>query len=372
MSVTGILIAEYDSSVARELTAHLEGFGYRVLGIACSSEDALAKIQELNPDLVLMNIRLKGTIDGIQTGSLIRSYRDIPIVYVVNTGSQATIRRAGATEPFGYIFKPFDDRRIFATIETALLRHDLESKLHQSRQWLNTTLTSIGHGVIATDERGQVRFINPTAMDLTGWHYPEAIGRSLTEIFSIFDESTREPINVLHAGDSSNPAEEKRGFTGFLHPKDRKPIPIEANSTSIRDGKGDVYGRVLVFRDVTRQREILQEVKRRAEQAEALVQVASHLDAHLELDHVLNTICEVTNRTIKASGTVVLLHGERKDTLQSRASFSHDPALRAYNGTRFEVPTLLFDGLLSRERPVIVIENIQEHAELPFYETYKK
>jgi PAS domain S-box-containing protein len=371
MPATGILIAEYDSSVAQELASHLEGFGYQVLGFACSSEDALAKIRQLNPDLVLMNIRLKGTIDGIQTGSLIRSDRNIPIVYLVNTGSQATIRRAGATEPFGYIFKPFDDRRIFATIETALLRHDLETKLHQSRQWLNTTLTSIGDGVIATDKNDRVRFINPTALGQTGWRNTDVIGKSLSEIFILVDENMHEPIDILQAGDPSEPAGDRRSFVGFLIPRPGRRIPVEANITFIRDAQGNIYGRVLVFRDVTRQREILQEVNRRADQAEALVQVASHLDAHLELDYVLNTICEVTNRTMKASGTVVLLHGEHKDVFQNRAAVTHDLALKAYQGTRFEIPTQLFEGLLSRDHPIIVLDDIQDHAEMPFSETYK-
>src|SRR6185369_13235494 len=164
MSSTGILIAEVDSAAAHQLAGQLETFGYQIVGLACTSEDALAKIQALNPDLVLMDIRLKGSIDGIRTGDLIRTYRNIPIIYLVDTSSQDTIRRAGATEPFGYIFKPYDERRIFATLETALIRHELESRLHESRQWLNTTLTSIGDGVIATDEHGRVRFINTIAM----------------------------------------------------------------------------------------------------------------------------------------------------------------------------------------------------------------
>jgi AmiR/NasT family two-component response regulator len=179
MSSTRILIVEMDSASAQELSFHLQTFGYQVVGMAGSGEETLVKIGELDPDLVLMNIRLKGSIDGIQTGTLIRTYRNIPIVYLVDTSGQNTIRRAGATEPFGYIFKPYDERRIFATLETALIRHELESRLHESRQWLNAILTSIGDGVIATDEHGRVRFINPIAMEQTGWSQMEATGRSL-------------------------------------------------------------------------------------------------------------------------------------------------------------------------------------------------
>lgn len=153
-----------------------------------------------------MNIRLKGSIDGIQTGSLIRSYRDIPIVYMVDSSSQAAFRRVNATGPFGYIFKPSDDKYIFATIETALVRHRLERKLYQSRQWLNTTLTSIGDGVIATDEFGKVRFINPAAMSLTGWNHTDAVGQPLMDIFCLVDESSKDPIDLLGPG----------SFTGWV------------------------------------------------------------------------------------------------------------------------------------------------------------
>ncbi len=319
-----------------------------------------------------MNIRLKGASDGIQTGSLIRTNRNIPIVYLVDTSSQDTIRRAGATEPFGYIFRPFDERRIFATLETALIRHDLESKLHESRQWLDTTLTSIGEGVIATDKDSRIRFINPIAMEQTGWRHSEAIGKFLPEVFSLISEGSGEPIDFLDAPGSAIPAANKKAASGILLSRHGKSVPVEANITSIQDGKGRTYGRVLVFRDVTRQREILQEVQRQADRAEALVEVASRLNAHLELDTVLGTICEIANRTIKAAGTAVLLQNTQKDTFQNMAAISDDPALSAYQGSRFDIPADVFSVMLSRSRPVYVIQDIQDYKDLPYFEDYRK
>jgi PAS domain S-box-containing protein len=372
MAATSILIAEVDSAVARELALHLEAFGYKVAGLASSSEDALAMIRELNPDLVVMNIRLKGVSDGIQTGSLIRTNRNIPIVYLVDTSSQDTIRRAGATEPFGYIFKPFDERRIFATLETALIRHDLESKLHESRQWLNTTLSSIGEGVIATDKHGRIRFINSIAMEQTGWRHAEAIGKFLPEVFSLISEAAQEPFDFLDASGSSIPTVNKKAASGILLSRHGKSVPVEANITSIQDGNSRTYGRVLVFRDVTRQREILQEVQRQADRAEALVEVASRLNAHLELDAVLGTICEIANRTIKATGTAVLLQNTQKDKFQNMAAISDDPVLSAYEGTRFHIPADVFSVMLSRSKPVYVIQDIQDYKDLPYFEDYRK
>jgi PAS domain S-box-containing protein len=372
MSATRVLIADVDSASAHELARHVQAFDYQVVGIAFSGEETLVRIGELNPDLVLMNIRLKGAIDGIQTGSLIRTYQNIPIVYLIDTSGHNTIRRAGATEPFGYIFKPFDERRIFATLETALIRHELESKLQESRQWLNTTLTSIGEGVIATDESGRVRFINPIAMEQTGWTHNEAIGKSLLEVFPLVSEDSRQPIDILDIPGSSEPGEPKKGVSGILLSRHGRPVAVETSITSIQDGRGQIHGRVLVFRDVTRQREILQEIRRQADRAEALVEVASRINSHLELDTVLSTICEITNRTLKASGTAVLLQHPQRDVFQNMAATSGDPALLVYEGIQFEIPADFFHGILSRSRPVYVLQDIQEHADLPYFEEYRK
>jgi PAS domain S-box-containing protein len=367
-----ILIVDVDSASAHQLALHLKAFGYQVIGAACSGAEALAWIEQHDPDLVLMDIRLKGAIDGIQTGSLIRTYRNIPIIYLVDTSGQNTIRRAGTTEPYGYIFKPYDERRIFATLETALIRHELESRLNESRQWLNTTLTSIGDGLIATDQHGRVRFINPIAMEQTGWSHAAAIGRPLLEVFPLVSEGSGEPIDLLdlHAGGAA--AAHKKGISGILFSLQGSQIAVEANVTAIQDGKGQVHGMVLVFRDVTRQREILQEIRRQADRAEALVEVASQINSHLELDDVLSTICEITNRTLKASGTAVLLQHPQKDVFQTMAATSDDPALAAYSGSRFEIPAEVFHLMLSRGRPVHVIQDFQVYEDQPSIEEYRK
>jgi PAS domain S-box-containing protein len=372
MAVIDILIADYQTSVAQELKVRVEVLGYRVVGLAHSSEDALSKIEALHPHLVLMNIRLKGKTDGIQTGGLIRDHHRVPIIYIIDSSSQETIRRSGSTGPYGYIFRPFDENQIYATIETAIQRYKLENQLHQSQQWLNTTLSSIGDGVIATDEHGLVRFINPIAMEQTGWRHSEAIGKSIADIFSLSAEDTHEPIDILGGQHSSISSIDKKGFSGLLVSRDGKTLPVEVNITSIQDGKDTAYGRVLICRDVTRQRQNLEEIKRQANRAEALSQVASRMNSHLELEAVLNTICEITNRTIQASGTVVLLPGPQKDTFQNMAAISHDPALKAYHGVRFNVPSAILEAFLSPDRPVVVIENLQNYSELPYFDMYRK
>jgi PAS domain S-box-containing protein len=358
MSAIDILVVEENQRLAQELREPLEELGYRVVDIARSGEEALEKTKTLYPHIVLMNMHPTRTLDGIQIGSRIRNDYDTPVIYMTDYGSQTTIRKAGATGPFGYIFRPLDKKQIFATIEIAVIRHQLESQLKQSRQWLNTTLTSIGDGVIATDEQGFVRFINPTAMEQTRWDHTQAVGKLLSEVFSLVDESTYQPIDIL---DHQNelPRASKHGFEGLLIPKSGPPIPVEVNLTSIEDGKGKVYGMVLIFRDVTQHRGALQEIKRQANRAEALVQVAAQLNSHLELKTVLNTICKVTNQAINAAGTAVLLQGSQKDIFRDMASMSQDPAWMAYQEREFIVPKAVFHALLSRANPVTVIPDVQ-------------
>lgn len=372
MSRTGILIAEGEKTVAHELKGRLEGLGYKVAGIISSSEETIQATEKLQPELVLMNVQLRGTKSGIKTGSLIHTLHGTPIVYLVDYSGQATIRRAGVTGPFGYIFRPFDEKQIFATIETALIRHQMERKLEQSRQWLNTTLTSIGDGVIATDEQGIVRFINPVASELTGWRHTDAMGKCLSEIFSLVDESAPLTKDIYQLQEKPPLTEARNGFEGLLLSRNGMPIPVEASVTTIKDGKGRVYGRVLIFRDVTQQRAAMQEIKRQADRAEALRQVASQLNSQLELETVLNIICEITNRTIKATGTTVLLQAAPNEIFRVMAAISQDPVLKTYREPGFDIPKGVFQDLLSRENPVVVIKDVEVDPNLPFADVFEK
>ena len=372
MSAIDILIVEDQSLPAQELREQLEGLGYRVIDIARSGEEAIEKTKTLCPHIVLMNMRRTATVDGIQIGSHIRNDYDTPVIYMTDYGSQTTIRRAGATGPFGYIFRPLDKKQIFATIEIAVIRHQLESQLKQSRQWLNTTLTSIGDGVIATDEQGLIRFINPVAMEQTDWDHSQALGKFLSDVFSLVDESSHQPIDILDRHTNLPQGRKNNGFEGLLIPKNGTPIPVEVNITSIEDGKGKVYGMVLIFRDVTQHRAALHEIKRQANRAEALVQVAAQLNSHLELKTVLNTICQVTNQTVNAAGTAVLLQGSRKDIFRDKAFVSQDPTLIAYQGKEFEIPKKIFQAVLSRANPVTVIQDVQNFHALHYTEVLRK
>lgn len=123
MTRAQILIVEDEGIVALDLKNRLARLGYVVPAVAASGEEAIQKAAETRPDLVLMGIRLKGNLDGIQTAQQIQAQLGVPVIYVTALADDDTMQRAQATGHYGYIPKPFEDEELHTTIETALSRH---------------------------------------------------------------------------------------------------------------------------------------------------------------------------------------------------------------------------------------------------------
>ncbi|MCA1994915.1 MAG: response regulator, partial [Coleofasciculus sp. S288] len=165
-----LLIVENEGIVALNIQRRLEGLGYRIVATVSSGEEAIDIAGETTPDLVLMDIKLEGNIDGIEAAIEIRNRFQIPIVYLTAYTNDETLNRAKLTEPYGYILKPFEARDLGTTIEIALYKYQMEQQLREREQWLATTLKSIGDAVITTDAEGLITFMNPVAEALTRWN----------------------------------------------------------------------------------------------------------------------------------------------------------------------------------------------------------
>ncbi|MFP4268137.1 MAG: hybrid sensor histidine kinase/response regulator, partial [Spirochaetaceae bacterium] len=134
MSKVKILIVEDESIVAIDIARRLKSLGYYVLGHTLSGEDAVLFSREKSPDLVLMDIHLKGEIDGITAAEQIRREYDIPVIYITAYSDESTLDRAKVTEPFGYILKPFQEREIHSAIEMAMYKHRAEQELREAKE----------------------------------------------------------------------------------------------------------------------------------------------------------------------------------------------------------------------------------------------
>jgi CheY-like chemotaxis protein len=123
-----ILIVEDEHIVAMGIKKMVKSLGYTVTGVASSGEDAISKAESTFPDVVLMDIMLKGDMDGVEAAGEIRERFDIPVVYLTAYSDNKILERAKKTEPFGYIVKPFDEKDLHSSIEIALHRHRKEKE----------------------------------------------------------------------------------------------------------------------------------------------------------------------------------------------------------------------------------------------------
>jgi signal transduction histidine kinase len=124
-----IVVVEDERVVARDIEKRLVKLGYAVPAIAASAEEALQKVADHHPDLVLMDIQLQGETDGIEAAEAIRVNFGIPVIYLTAFADETTLQRAKATEPFGYRIKPFDERELHVAIEVALRRRLAEAAI---------------------------------------------------------------------------------------------------------------------------------------------------------------------------------------------------------------------------------------------------
>ncbi|OYE06209.1 hybrid sensor histidine kinase/response regulator [Nostoc sp. 'Peltigera membranacea cyanobiont' 232] len=271
MTTAKILVVEDEAIVAKDLQYRLIKFGYTVPVIASSGEEAINKAVEISPDLVLMDIKLKGSMDGIEAAQEIYKYLDIPVIYLTAYADDKTLERAKITEPFGYLLKPFKEKELRTNIEITLTKHDLERQLKINKKWLDALLRSIGDAVIASDLQELVTFMNPVAENLTGWKQEEAYGKNSSQVFNIANAETHNSIEspivkVLQDGIIvSLPAET------ILITREGGEIPIDDSAAPIKDDKDNITGAVLVFRDITERKRAIEARQRQIEQEQLVV-----------------------------------------------------------------------------------------------------
>jgi PAS domain S-box-containing protein len=288
---TQILVVEDENIVALDIQNRLTKIGYAVPAVCSSGEEAITKACELRPDLILMDIRLKGEMDGVTAAEMIHTKLDVPIIYVTAYADETTLQRAKITTPYGYLLKPFEERELHSTIEMALYKHRTERKIVESERWLSTTLNSIGDAVVATDVHGRINFLNSVAETLTGWSASEAMGQDLPAIMNIVDEEldsqTENPLAAaIRAGTVVNQSDHN------LLTRHSTTIPIDITVAPIKDQAENRVGVVLIFRDTTERKQAEESIRQYAVELQGRNQeldAFSHTVAH-NLQHPLAVI----------------------------------------------------------------------------------
>lgn len=255
-----ILVVEDEGIVAMEIKNRLASMGYTVVAVVATGEVAIEKAAALQPDLVLMDIRLKGKIDGVTAAEGIRAQFDIPVIFLTAYADEHTLQRAKVTEPYGYVLKPFEERELHIALEVALYKHRTERKLRENERWLATTLNSIGDAVIATNASGLVNFMNHSAEILLGWSATAAFGQALSSLFQLIDEKTGATLENPVAQVLNNGVLVNLSFDTLLKFQHGITLAIEGQAAPIRSENNHTIGAVMVLRDVTEQRKLESEL----------------------------------------------------------------------------------------------------------------
>ena len=251
-----ILVVEDELIVAEDIQFRLKQLDYEALGNATSGQEALEMAHQARPDLVLMDIFLKGKMTGIETADQLWKQDAIPVVFLSAYADKETIEKVKIAEPFGYIIKPFEDRELQSVIELALYKYQTQLQLKEREAWFSSTLNSIGDGVIAMDQQGKVTFINPVAEKLTGWSLDEALGESFDSLFHFISQKTGQSLTIPLKKILKSGKDWHMPDNVLLVNRQDQEIPISDCLTPIRDEKGARFGLVLVFRDITERKKI--------------------------------------------------------------------------------------------------------------------
>lgn len=266
MNKAKILVVEDETIVALDIESRLQKLGYSVCATVEDGAEAINKAVELQPDLVLMDIHLRGNMNGIEAAREIYNQVHIPSIYLTANSDQNTFERAKTTEPLAYLSKPFRERELHNTIELTLSRYRAEREVKENARWLFAVLKSIGDGVIISNNHSQVKFMNPVAENLTGWQQSDALGRNTAEVFNIINQVARTPLeSPLTQAFQENTIVEIPDET-ILIAKNGAEIPIDDSAAPIKDDKGNSTGAVLVFRDTSERQKSQEALKQQVEE----------------------------------------------------------------------------------------------------------
>ena len=279
MAKANILIVEDERIVAMDIRNSLEALGYTIAGHADRGEDAVQKAMTLHPDLILMDIVLKGEMDGIQAAEQIQKHSNVPLIFLTAFSDQATLERARVTEPFGFIVKPFDERDLASNIEMALYKHNLDSKLRESENKFRSVIEYASDGMALISPQGLVIEWNPALEQITGLKRTDLIDQPIWEVsFQMLPKASRTQERQ-EAFTHQWKLEAQNGYVNKDHMVQyeiERPDGIcrivESNGFTIETTRGTLGG--VIMRDITERHQIEQALREKEERLRVITENA--------------------------------------------------------------------------------------------------
>lgn len=264
MAKARILIVEDETIVAMDIEQGLKGLGYEVTGLAGTGEEAIRLAQQTRPDLVLMDIQLRGGMNGIEAAREIHQRWRVPVIFLTAYADEKTVQQAANVEPFGYLLKPFEDRELHTAIEVALHKHateeatmaQAEQALHASEERYRQLVENLQDYAIAMlDRKGRITTWNSGAERITGYHANDVIG----EQFTLFDppENRGNPEQLLWRALREGSLHQE----GWRVRKDGSRFWADIVLTVLRDQHGGLQGFADIMRDMTDHKKSEEEIR---------------------------------------------------------------------------------------------------------------
>jgi two-component system cell cycle sensor histidine kinase/response regulator CckA len=243
-----VLVVEDEGLIALDISNRLTALGHEVLGTASTAGEALEKASQA--DIVLMDIRIDGPVDGVEAAGRIRQKYHVPVVFLTAHSDRVTLDRAKATGAFGYLVKPIAHASLNTAIEIAIYKHRMERKLEEREALLRTTLESVADGIVVTDHLSRVLMLNAAAGKLTGWTHAEAEGKPVLRVLGFVNiesgEPAEDPVPLAILKDAVMPLDP----TCQVVSRSGSQVRIEGSAAPVK-ASGVALGAVLTLRDVS-------------------------------------------------------------------------------------------------------------------------
>ncbi|OOV87472.1 GGDEF domain-containing response regulator [Oceanospirillum linum] len=259
-----LFIVEDEAIIAMDLAEELEGAGFEVVGVAYDGESALEQLQDLDPNLILMDIVLGNGMDGIQTAEQILKTRSIPIIFLTAFSDTDTVARAAKTAPYGYITKPYNTQSLCASINVALTKQQLEHKLIYKERWFSNILHAVHDAIIAVGIDGLIHFANSEAcriLEVSG--VDELMGKDISELIKLYDHNGDRVLSSPVASAMQRNAVMPIVFNGSVRNQHTgKRTFIDYSAAPVRGQSNVVIGGLLALRDASQRLRIETEIRK--------------------------------------------------------------------------------------------------------------
>lgn len=241
-----ILVVEDEQIVAFDIMDTLKTLGYAVLGPVDTGREALEIVEKQSPDLVLLDVKIKGSMDGIETAEELRERYRVPFIFLSTFSDDATLARAKKTQPSGFITKSSHKNDLHTTLEMALYRHRMELKVQKHEELLSVTLKSMSDAAIGASLDGTIMSWNRGAFLIFGYTEEEIIGENLSILTPSFY-----PNEIPEIIDRIGNNDDVEHYETIRRNKKGEIIHVSVKVSPIRDALDKITGISIIARDIT-------------------------------------------------------------------------------------------------------------------------